>query len=134
MTEDPVELLSLEVPCDRHAPRAVRKALSHVTSRGRAPGDVLLIASELVTHAVLSAGGLRAHVLKVRALLARDQMTISVHGPGRSDEYARRRPAEHADGGWGLRIVEQLAARWGAERDDGYRIWAEVAVPSGGPG
>jgi hypothetical protein len=27
-----------------------------------------------------------------------------------------------------LRIVEQLAQRWGSERPDGYRVWAELAV------
>jgi hypothetical protein len=130
MIEEPVEVLSLEVTCDRHAPGAVRRALSQFEPRGWAPGDVLLIASELVTNAVLRTRCLRAHVLRVKALVARDQLTISVHAPGPSDPAARRGPAGHADGGWGLRIVEQLAARWGAERNDGYRIWAQVALPS----
>jgi hypothetical protein len=134
MIEDPVELLSLEVPCDRHAPGAVRRALSQFEPRGWGSGDVVLIASELVTNAVLRTRCLRAHVLRVKALLARDQLTISVHGPGLSDQATSRGPAGHADGGWSLRIVEQLAARWGAERNDGYRIWAQVAVPSASRG
>jgi hypothetical protein len=36
-----------------------------------------------------------------------------------------------AIGGLGLKVVEQIAAAWGAERrDDGYRVWADLDLSS----
>jgi hypothetical protein len=31
-------------------------------------------------------------------------------------------------GGLGLMIVDALARRWGADRDHGYHVWAELAT------
>jgi serine/threonine-protein kinase RsbW len=126
----PVEVLSLEVPCDRDAPGAVREALNAIDSLGWVLGDVMLVASELVTNAILHSGCVDEHVLKVKAALSPDRMVISVIDPGLSGKTAHPRPAdrEEAVSGWGLRIVDQLAARWGSERAEGYRVWAEVAL------
>lgn len=89
----------------------------------------MLVASELVTNAVLHSGCASDHRLKVRATLQRDRLLISVHDPGISGASVQpRRPEHSALGGWGLQIAEQLAERWGSERPDGYRVWAELAV------
>jgi anti-sigma regulatory factor (Ser/Thr protein kinase) len=125
------QILSLDVPCDSGAPGLVRAALGRMECLGAVVGDVVLVASELVTNAVLHSGCLRDHVLAVRATVCADRMTISVHDRGLSERSALPRvDTSGAGGGWGLRIVEQLAARWGSQGDDGYRVWAEVALPS----
>jgi hypothetical protein len=68
-------------------------------------------------------------MVRVRASLQGDLLLISVRDPGFSGETAQPDRSEPSEvGGWGLRIVEQLAQRWGTERPDGYRVWAELAV------
>jgi anti-sigma regulatory factor (Ser/Thr protein kinase) len=122
------EVLSLEVPCDRDAPGTVREALLDVDSLGWVVGDVMLVASELVTNAVLHSGCLDEHVLRVQVCLHDRNIRISVWDPGLSDKTAEVGTVERGVGGWGLQIVEQLAAAWGSERGDGYRVWAELPL------
>lgn len=121
-----VELLSLELPCDSHAPATVRHALDDPESLGPLLDDGVLVASELVANAVRHSDCAQEHMIHVRARLFEDHLLISVHDPGMS-----RRDAAPSDetgaGGWGLRIVDRLSRRWGAERPDGYRVWAELA-------
>jgi anti-sigma regulatory factor (Ser/Thr protein kinase) len=122
------EILALDVPCDNDAPGIVRAAVERLDSLEAVIGDVKLISSELVTSAVLNSGGLRDHTLAVRATRSEDRMTISVHDPEPSDQDAAPR-ATGDRGGWGLSVVvAQLAARWGSQRNGGYRVWAELVV------
>jgi serine/threonine-protein kinase RsbW len=124
----PSKLLSLDVPCDLNAPAVVRRAFADFDDDGSALADAILVASELVANAVLHSGASADHMVRVRASLQpqRDVLLISVHDPGFSGESAQPDRSEH--GGWGLRIVERLAQQWGAERREGYRVWAELAV------
>jgi anti-sigma regulatory factor (Ser/Thr protein kinase) len=123
------QLLSLDIPCDRHAPATVRDALGEVHDGIWSLDDGLLVASELVTNAVRHSGCQPDHTLQVSVGLAREGLVISVHDPGISRVDAEPRTTEDIEpGGWGLRIVDQLATRWGAERPDGYRVWAELPV------
>jgi anti-sigma regulatory factor (Ser/Thr protein kinase) len=123
-------LMALTVPCAPTASAAVREQLSRLDGLGWVLGDVMLVASELVNNAVVHSGGLPHHDLQVCACRHAEHLTISVRDPGLSGGSAGRMPpsAEKA-GGWGLRIVEQLCERWGEERRDGYRVWAEINVP-----
>lgn len=123
-----VEVLSLDVPCDRDAPGTVRQALLDLESLGWMLGDVMLVASELVTNAVLHSGCLDEHVLRVRACLNDSHIKISVWDPGLSGGNAQVVGDDGDAGGWGLMIVEQLAANWGAQRSDGYQVWAEMPL------
>jgi anti-sigma regulatory factor (Ser/Thr protein kinase) len=123
-----VEVLALDVPCDEDAPGRVRQALMDLESLGWVLGDVMLVASELVTNAVLHSGCLDKHRLKVRAWLDNRHIRISVTDPGLSGGDAQVAALAPSPGGWGLRIVDQLAAEWGSERDDGYQVWAEMSL------
>jgi anti-sigma regulatory factor (Ser/Thr protein kinase) len=122
------EILALDVPCDNDAPGVVRAAVGRLDSLGAVIGDIKLVSSELVTNAVLHSGCVRDHTLAVRATRSEGRMTISVHDSGLSDQDAApRAPDDH--GGWGLSVVVAgLAARWGSQRDGGYRVWAELVV------
>ncbi len=127
--ESATNLLSLDLPCAPDAPATVRAALRSTGSASSANDDVMLVASELVTNAVVHSGCGAGHVLNVRVSKRSERVLISVHDPGVSDRQATLRPADDSGvGGWGLRLVEQLSERWGAERPDGYRVWAEVTV------
>jgi anti-sigma regulatory factor (Ser/Thr protein kinase) len=92
-------------------------------------GDAMLVASELVTNAVLHSGCREGDVVSVELRLTPDGVRCSVSDPHRTAKIAELATEDRLRGGFGLRVVEQLAARWGTERErDGrYRVWAEVA-------
>ncbi len=89
----------------------------------------MLIASELVTNAVLYSGCSGNDEIELQLDLSDDRLRLSVLDPGRTAQSARVAIDEQrASGGLGLFVVEQLASRWGADRSDRYRVWAEVAL------
>ena len=121
--------LSLNVRCDHRAPRVVRESLAAAHDGGWSLDDGLLVASELVTNAVKHSGCLGVHDLQVEIGRRRDRLLISVHDPGLSGKAAEPVRSERSDlGGWGLQLIERLSLRWGSERPDGYRVWAELPV------
>jgi serine/threonine-protein kinase RsbW len=125
---DMADLLRLSVRCDEHAPTVVRDKMRSVPGLGWALGDAMLVASELVTNAVLHSLCTQDDFLNVH--IARDGwLRISVLDPGASGRSAEidDRPIEL--GGLGLKVVERLAVTWGAERlTDGYRVWADLEL------
>ena len=120
------KILSLDLPCAADAPATVRAALRDTGSES---DDVLLVASELVTNAVVHSGCAPGELLNVRVSEQSERVLISVCDPGVSSRRAVVQAAEPSSvGGWGLRLVAQLSERWGSDRPGGYRVWAEVAV------
>ena len=122
----------LEVGSGREAPAIARAALRQIKELGAARDDAILVASELVTNAVVHSGGAAADTIQVRAVLIGGTVSIRVHDPGLSDDIPHLRdPRVMQAEGRGLRIVNQLARRWGFERDRGHRVWAELATGCG---
>jgi anti-sigma regulatory factor (Ser/Thr protein kinase) len=123
------ELFSLEVPCNVYAPRVVRAALAASNPGGWSLDNGLLVASELVTNAVQRSGCDDEQSLKVHVAHHDGHLMIAVHDPGLSKDDAQRVGTDWSEpSGRGLQIIEQLSARWGSERSDGYRVWAELPV------
>lgn len=122
------ELLSISVRCDEHAPRAVREALAGIPGLGWVLGDAMLVASELVTNAVLHSSCTAEDLLEVR--VSRDgRLRLCVVDPGGSGREATITERQAELGGMGLKIVDQLADDWGSQRDrDGHRVWAELRI------
>jgi anti-sigma regulatory factor (Ser/Thr protein kinase) len=121
------DALSVELPCDLHAPMTAREVLANVHDGSWSLDDGLLVASELVTNAVRHSGCEEANRLKLDIVRRAGNLLISVHDPGLSGESAEPVPTDRPDaGGWGLQIIVRLSARWGTERPDGYRVWAEL--------
>ncbi len=132
MGDSSQELLALDLPCDAEAPALVRAALARREELGWIMGDVMLVASELVTNAVVHSGCGDEHMLHVSATVDADRVRITVRDPGLSAGWADPlQISEFSDAGIGLLIVDHLVDRWGAERDDGYRVWAELALSAG---
>lgn len=100
----------------------VEDALSATGVDPRICGDLMLLASELVTNAVRHA---RSDRFEVRLDVGPEALRLEVHdeGEGFEPEIA---PTDDGSGGYGLFIVDRLADRWGVERDEGGVIWLEL--------
>lgn len=129
MSTQSSELLRRRLPCDPTAPRLARHALHPLAVLEPVRDDALLITTELVSNAIRHSGCSSADEVEVVAELTSEGVLIAVTDPGRSGSVPARRPADTVHGGGlGLRIVEALARRWGAERRNGLRVWAEIAL------
>jgi anti-sigma regulatory factor (Ser/Thr protein kinase) len=113
-------------------PDAVRTARHAMRDRGLSADldhTVSLLTSELVGNAVRHAGA--AHPTErivFHARLSPDHVRVEVadHGSGFDPEI------RHETSGFGLRLVDKLASRWGVERTArGCRVWFEVDRRSG---
>lgn len=123
------DLLRLKLPCNRDAPCLARDALAELEAIAPVRDDARLIATELVTNAVRHSGCAPEDTIEMCAKLHRNRLLISVSDPGVSGKSARvRRDPDPERGGFGLRVVERIAQRWGAERPNGLHVWAELAL------
>lgn len=88
--------------------------------------DLRLLVTELVTNGVRH-GSERGPVnVSVAVEDAKVRVEVSDSGRGFSPPEA---PMPHLDGtgGWGLQLVDRLAARWGVNVETGTCVWFELA-------
>ncbi len=131
MPEKDSDLIRLEVRCNPDAPCIVRGALGQALEGHQLLDDARLIASELVTNAVRYSGGGPDDVITFRARFGDDCLLVSVNDPCIAGQTAHMlQDRDRAWGGFGLRIVQQVSRRWGAEHPNGQRVWAELALSS----
>jgi anti-sigma regulatory factor (Ser/Thr protein kinase) len=91
--------------------------------------DVLLVASELTTNAILHCDAIPGDEIELRAELGTGVLMIEVIDEGRSHTTPHTRPSDASvPGGFGLPVVAAIARRWGSERCGGLRVWAELAL------
>lgn len=128
MSSKTSELLRRYLPCDASAPALARQALAALEALKPVPTDALLVASELVTNAVLHSGCDPGDEVEVVAEALPGRLRLEVTDPGRSGNAPTLKPGTGAPGGIGLRIVDSLARRWGVERQGGMRVWAELPL------
>jgi anti-sigma regulatory factor (Ser/Thr protein kinase) len=90
--------------------------------------DVVLVASELVTNAVLHVPTQDDAELDITWEVGRDSVVVGVLD--RSPELPRRRTTNETDArGRGLFIVAALAREWGVSRTaNGKQVWARVPL------
>jgi anti-sigma regulatory factor (Ser/Thr protein kinase) len=122
------QLMRRFLPCDATAPRLAREALAGLDALQPLPTDALLIASELVTNAVVHSGCDPSDEVEVVAETLPGALRIEVLDPGRSGNAPTLRSRTEAAGGVGLQIVDSVARRWGVECRDRMRVWAEVSL------
>jgi anti-sigma regulatory factor (Ser/Thr protein kinase) len=121
------DTLQLELPCTPAAASTVREAMTRMDALGWVLGDAMLVATELVNNAVTHSGCEDSHVVEVSIQREGDGVVISVRDPGWSGRaLAALSDTVEVGGGLGLMIVDALARRWGADRDQGYHVWAEL--------
>jgi anti-sigma regulatory factor (Ser/Thr protein kinase) len=96
---------------------------------GAVRDDALLVVSELASNAVRHSGCDSSDEVELLAELVPGALRLAVIDNGRSGEAPKRRDRDPlTPGGMGLRVVESIARRWGAERCGQVRVWAELAL------
>ena len=114
----------LALPVDPRAARAARRALVREGLDPDLDHPVCLPTSELVTNPVRHAGMRPDERIVLAARLERDFARVEVRDTGRGFDPHLRASAR----GYGLRLTDMLATRWGVDRDPGAgtRVWFEV--------
>jgi hypothetical protein len=110
--------LRLMLSPDVDAPAATRRALRSLPLGPRAD-DVLLLASELVTNAVVQDARAPGDPIELSAACERGRTRVEVCDPG-------GRVADELCGGYGLRMLAVAGDRWGIEHDGATRVWFEL--------
>ncbi|HEX2084197.1 MAG TPA: ATP-binding protein [Solirubrobacteraceae bacterium] len=84
---------------------------------------VTLLTSEVVTNCVRHARLTPRDRIVLAARLGRDFVRVEVRDPGKGFDPDLR----HGTPGYGLRMLDMLADRWGVDRaETGCRVWFEV--------
>jgi anti-sigma regulatory factor (Ser/Thr protein kinase) len=102
------------------ARRLVNGRTSSLDSQQRK--DVALMVSELVTNAIVHGVGTISLRIDVKA----DAVRVEVADDGNVALAPSPEPGAH--GGWGLRIVEQLADDWGV-LEGSTKVWFQLGRP-----
>ncbi len=119
----PINDIVVAFPVTPLAPSAARRRL---VSEGLDPDldhTVCLLVSEVVTNAIRHSGGGEDDKIVLAARLTPDFARVEVRdsGPGFDPDV------RHDASGFGLRMLDTLAARWGVDRDErGTRVWFEI--------
>jgi anti-sigma regulatory factor (Ser/Thr protein kinase) len=107
-------------------PEAVAAARRLLIREGLDPDldhTVTLLASEIVTNSIRHSGMGPEDKLVLAARLTEEWARVEVRdgGPGFDPDV------RHGAPGFGLRMLDMLAARWGVDRDGhGTRVWFEI--------
>jgi integral membrane sensor domain MASE1 len=124
----PRESIVIELEPVPGSPADARAALSPLA--GVLPtavySDLCLQVSELVTNSVRHARLRPDDLIRLRVELSDRVLRIEVSDPGEGFSGNLPEPAPGEPGGWGLFLTEQLADRWGIDRDAGWTtVWVE---------
>jgi anti-sigma regulatory factor (Ser/Thr protein kinase) len=88
---------------------------------------VVLLSSELATNAVLHSASGAGGTFSVSVRLESGQVRVEVHDLGSDTSPTIREPGRLAESGAGLRVVEEIANRWGFYDDPSGRVvWFEM--------
>lgn len=119
-TTTPQPTLTLTLPPEPQSVRKARRALARVEIDPDLDHTVSLLTSEVVTNAITHAA--EHGEIHVAAAFAPGYARIEVldRGPGFDPDV------RHGATGFGLRLLDKLATRWGVERGSGTLVWFEV--------
>jgi anti-sigma regulatory factor (Ser/Thr protein kinase) len=119
--------VDLEFNPSPSVPRTARdaaRALSPPISERRLD-DVRLLISEMVTNSIRHAGMRPEEWIRVRMQIGGGRVRIEVSDPGAGFERPLN-PEPLAESGWGMYLLEEIADRWGVDRNGATRVWFEI--------
>lgn len=118
----------VSVPASAEAGAALRRAVRSL-DRWLGPqtaDDVELLVSELATNGVKHARTFNGNRITLDACVDPGRLRVQVRDGGHGFEHRRRRANSAEPGGWGLRLVEDLADSWGIEGEPSTTVWFEI--------
>lgn len=117
----------MELPRRPEAAGEARRFVDRLLRREGVPDQTResaqLVSSELVTNALRHGEG----AIELRLSLLGQFLRIEVVDQGKDQAPAVRHEMPDESGGWGLRIVDQLAAQWGVFEGTTH-VWADLAL------
>jgi anti-sigma regulatory factor (Ser/Thr protein kinase) len=116
----PPSTLALTLPPEPGSVSLARRSLARAQLDADLEHTITLLTSEVVTNAVTHAGSHGEIRLAARFEPGYARVEVLDRGPG------FRPDARGATAGFGLRLLEKLASRWGVERAAGTLVWFEV--------
>jgi anti-sigma regulatory factor (Ser/Thr protein kinase) len=124
-------LAEIAVPAGSRAPGAARMIVRHCLSglvTHRILHDAELLVSELVTNCVVHGELSAGQSVVVSIHVAADTLRFEIDNPGTAGVVASTPPADRGrHGGFGLVVVDVLAARWGVSRGASTNVWFELS-------
>jgi anti-sigma regulatory factor (Ser/Thr protein kinase) len=105
------------------ARRFVEDVVAHSGVREETREYAVLVSSELVTNALQHGRG----KIELRLRHLGKFLRIEVIDEGHEQAPAVRQEAADETGGWGLRIVDQLAVQWGVFEGTTH-VWADLPL------
>ena len=88
--------------------------------------DVHLLVSEVVNNSVVHGGVDEDGWIEIAVGADDERIRCEVRDSGVQGEPVPRAPDFDNGGGFGLFLVEAMAARWGSERDTHLTVWFEL--------
>lgn len=123
--------LLVEIAASPAAPAIARSALNGLAAdHPRAAShldELALLVSEVVTNAVVHVEYPSDEQIELSINVTDERTRVDVRDPGPG--FARRvsRPERPPGGGYGLKLVDVSASRWGAEMTEGqFAVWFEI--------
>jgi len=89
--------------------------------------DAVLLVSEIVSNSVRHASLDKSDAIQVLVRGSDSMLHVDVIDPGPGFDPERVEPSAR-EGGWGLRLLDRLATRWGVERNDVTKVWFELTA------
>ena len=121
--------LRLSTPGGPRAPERVRAWLQSADwLPEELEATLMLLTCELVNNSVLHGRASEQDVIEVELRPTRTGLRAEVTDPGRGFTPSGRQRDLDEPGGWGLVLVERIAAEWGVEHDDRTRVWFELSA------
>jgi anti-sigma regulatory factor (Ser/Thr protein kinase) len=121
-----------EIPGGPSAACTARELLTDRLGDHTAAGtmhDLHLLATELITNAVLHARVDESATVELRVVPTKAGLHVSVTDPGAETRPEVQQLDPSVPGGMGLFLVEQISTGWGVERTPAgeNRVWFELA-------
>ena len=132
----PSEFIAVELEPGPGCPADARAALAPLVGAlaTQVYSDMRLLVSELVTNSVRHARLLPGDRIRLQVELSERVFRVEVSDPGEGFGPSISEPPAQGPGGWGLFLTEQLADRWGVDRDGGWTtVWLERDFDPLGP-
>ncbi len=122
--------IDLRLRPDANSPAEARRSLEALrpSLNDLLVDDAVLLVSEIVSNSVRHASLDKSDAIHVRIWGSSSTLHVDVIDPGPGFDPERIEPSGR-EGGWGLRLLDRLATRWGVERNDETKVWFELTDP-----